>query len=217
MKPSTFSRRLSQIMSDTGVSAAELSRKTGISEAVISQYRSGKYEPKQDRLEEFAKAFNVSEAWLMGYDVPMDRKENISTLSHSIKIPVFGNVAAGIPIEAITDFDPEDPDDWEDIPEIMSRGGEYIALRLKGDSMEPRMRSGDVVIVRLQPTVDSDDIAVVCINGDDATCKKIRITDKGIFLISLNPAYEPMFYSQDDIDQLPIRIIGKVVELRAKF
>ena len=83
--------------------------------------------------------------------------------------------------------------------------------------MEPKMSSGDVVIVRKQPDAESGDIAIVCINGDEATCKKIKKTPEGIMLISLNPAYEPMFYSKKQVEELPLTILGRVVELRAKF
>ncbi|MBR2354619.1 MAG: S24 family peptidase, partial [Clostridia bacterium] len=85
------------------------------------------------------------------------------------------------------------------------------------DSMEPRMTTGDVVIVRSQPTAETGDIAIILVGDNDATCKKIKMTPEGIMLISLNPAYEPMFYNNKEIEQLPIRIIGKVIELRAKF
>ena len=83
--------------------------------------------------------------------------------------------------------------------------------------MEPRMTTGDVVIVRSQPTAETGDIAIVMIEGENATCKKIKKTPDGIMLISLNPDYEPMFYTNKEIEQLHITILGKVVELRAKF
>ncbi len=83
--------------------------------------------------------------------------------------------------------------------------------------MEPRMVNGDVVIVRLQPDACDGETAIVMVNGDEATCKKIKKTPEGIMLISTNPAYEPMFYSNKQIEELPIRILGKVVELRAKY
>ena len=129
-----------------------------------------------------------------------------------IKIPVLGHVAAGQPISAI-----EDIIDYEEITRDMAIKGEYFGLVLKGDSMEPRMTTGDVVIVRSQPTAETGDIAIVLIGNEEGTCKKIKKTPEGIMLISLNPAYEPMFYSNKQIEQLPITIVGKVVELRAKF
>ena len=99
----------------------------------------------------------------------------------------------------------------------MAAKGEYIALKIKGDSMEPKISDGDVVIVRLQPDFNNGDIVIVLVNGDEATCKKIKKTPEGVMLISTNPAYEPMFYSKKQVGELPVRVLGKVVELRAKF
>ena len=131
----------------------------------------------------------------------------------SIKIPVLGKVAAGIPIEAITDII-----DYEEIPaEMLKDGSEYFALEIQGDSMEPKISEGDVVIVRRQETCDNGDIAIVSINGDDATCKKVMIHEAGISLVPNNPAHQVMFFTREEIESTPIRIYGKVVELRAKF
>ena len=99
----------------------------------------------------------------------------------------------------------------------MAAGGEYFALRICGDSMEPKMESGDTVIVRRQEDCESDDIAIVMIGGEDATCKRVKKLDSGIMLISSNPKYDPMVFSSEDVNELPVTILGKVVELRAKL
>ena len=99
----------------------------------------------------------------------------------------------------------------------MATTGEFFGLRLKGASMEPRMREGDVVIVRKQSDAETGDTVVAMVNGDSATVKRIKKGPSGITLIPNNPAYDPMFYSNDEIAALPVRILGKVVELRAKF
>ena len=79
------------------------------------------------------------------------------------------------------------------------------------------MCSGDVVIVRQQDDAESGDIVIAMVNGDDATCKRLRKYRDGIELISNNPAYPPMFYSNEEIVTKPVKIIGKVVELRGKL
>lgn len=79
------------------------------------------------------------------------------------------------------------------------------------------MKEGDTVIVRLQDDCDSGDTVIAMINGDEATCKIIKKMPEGIMLISTNPAYDPMFFSNREIEEKPVRILGKVVELRAKF
>lgn len=129
-----------------------------------------------------------------------------------IRVPVLGRVAAGIPIDAI-----EEIIGYEDISSVRYTSGEYFGLEIKGQSMEPKISDGDVVIVRKQPDVDSGDIAVVLVNGDAATVQKIKKGPQGVTLIPSNPAYEPLYYSNDEIESLPVTIVGRVVELRAKL
>lgn len=186
------------------MSPNKVAKELNISSGAITSWKQGKI-PYPATLLKIANYFNVSVDYLIG-------SETSDKQPKGVKVPVFGTVAAGIPISAI-----EDIIDYEEIDEQTANSGEYFALKIKGDSMEPRMTSGDVVIVRSQSTIESGDIAIVLINGEEATCKKIKHTPEGIMLISLNPAYEPMFYSKKQIEELPIRILGKVVELRAKF
>lgn len=212
----TFKDRLLTALSVRNMSAAELSRLSGIDEATLSNYKKGKYVPKQRKTEAIANALGVSISWLMGADVPMHTKSdnvaNIQPNSKAVKIPVLGYVRAGIPIEAI-----EDILDYEEISQDMAKQGEYFALSIKGDSMEPRITEGDVVIVRKQEIVENGELAVVLVNGNDATVKKFYKNDNGITLISTNPAYPPFTFSKKEANNLPVTIIGKVVELRAKF
>ena len=96
--------------------------------------------------------------------------------------------------------------------------GKFFALRVCGRSMEPRILEGDIVIVRQQEDVDSGDIAIVLVNGDEATVKRVKKQAEGITLIATNTSvYEPHFYSNQEIRDLPVRILGKVVELRGKL
>ena len=99
----------------------------------------------------------------------------------------------------------------------MAAGGEFFALKIHGDSMEPKMSDGDVVIIRRQPDAESGETVIATVNGDCATCKKLRKHHDGIELVSLNPSYAPRFFSNADIIEKPVTILGKVVELRAKF
>lgn len=162
--------------------------------------------PSAGKITMLANYFGVSVDYLLG---KTDTKIKKPT---GVRIPVLGRVAAGIPIEAITDVD-----DWEEIPADMAETGEFAALRIRGDSMNPRMEDGDVVIVRIQEDCNSGDIAVVMINGCDATCKRLVKTTDGIRLESFNPAYKPMTFTNQEVLELPVRLFGVVVELRAKF
>ncbi len=129
-----------------------------------------------------------------------------------LRVPVYGRVAAGIPIDAITDIE-----DYEELSPSMASTGEYAALRIHGDSMEPRIMDGDTVIVRLQDTADTGDVAIVMINGGEATCKRIKRMHEGVMLVPTNPRYEPMFYTNDEIESLPVTVWGKVIEVRGKI
>ena len=79
------------------------------------------------------------------------------------------------------------------------------------------MSRGDIVIVRQQSNINSGEIGIVMVGDGEATCKKIKKRPDGIMLISTNPKYEPMFFTNEQIEGLPVCVIGKVVELRAKF
>ena len=134
------------------------------------------------------------------------------TPSKGFSVNVLGRVAAGIPIEAITDII-----DTEEISQDLAKTGEFFGLQIHGDSMEPRMYEGDVVIVRQQDDAESGDIVIAMVNGYDATCKRLMKYVGGISLISLNSKYDPMMFTNQEIEEKPVRIIGKVVELRGKF
>lgn len=125
---------------------------------------------------------------------------------------MLSRVTTGTPIEAI-----EEIIDTEDISSESSEAGKFFGLQIHGNSIEPKMSEGDVVIVRQQDYAESGDIIIATINGNDATCKRLRKYRDGIELISTNPSYEPMFFSNEDITNKPVKIIGKVVKLRAKF
>ena len=107
--------------------------------------------------------------------------------------------------------------DTEEIPESLAKTGEFYALRIKGDSMEPKISSGDVVIVRQQDDADTGDTVIATIACEDAVCKRLRKYKEGLELISTNPSYAPLYFDDETIKNKPVKIIGKVVELRAKF
>nr|DAQ50574.1 MAG TPA: Repressor protein CI [Caudoviricetes sp.] len=196
-----FSEQLKMLRNKKRLSQAKLADELGVSASTVAMWESGEREPKNyETLELIADYFNVNmEVLLTGKLSPT-------------KIPVLGRVIAGIPIEAV-----EEIIDYEEIPQSMAKNGEYFALQIKGDSMEPKFSAGDVVIVRKQEDVDNGDIAIVLVNGNEATVKKIRKFDGGINLIPTNSNYDVITYTNAQIEQLPVRIIGKVVELRAKF
>lgn len=213
MKHELTAKRLQLAINNANMPAQELANRSGVAKASISQYVNGSHKPSNISSGKMAPILDVNPLWLMGFDVPMKTAPaDTPTIHKGISINVLGRVAAGIPVEAITDII-----DTEEIPEEMAKTGEFFGLQIHGDSMEPRMYEGDVVIVRKQEDAESGDIVIAMVNGDDATCKRLMKYAGGISLISLNSKYPPMQYTNKEIEEKPVKIIGKVVELRGKF
>ncbi len=198
---------------------SDLAQKLGYADkSMIAKIEKGLIDLPQSKILSFAEVLQISPGDLMGLDAVISSSNtqikpvSVDAKRHAVTIKVLGRVAAGIPIEAV-----EDVIDTEEITEELAKTGEFFGLQIHGDSMEPRMCEGDVVIVRQQDDADSGDTVIALINGDDATCKRLRKYKDGIELISNNPSYSPMFFSNEDIVEKPVRIIGKVVELRGKL
>ena len=222
----TSTERINQIMKEKRLRqidvlnlAKPLQEKYNIkfSKSHLSQYVNGKSNPDNEKIFLLSKIFGVTEAWLLGYNVPRyerleETKINASLTPQSLKIPVLGTVAAGIPISAV-----EDILDYEEIPLTWQNQGEFFGLRIKGDSMKPDINNGDIVIVKQQSTAYNGDVVIALVNGDDVTCKKFEKLDNGIMLISNNSEYSPMYFSNEEVVTKPVVIIGRVVELRRKF
>lgn len=210
-----FKDRLCEAMSLSGLKPSEIVERTGINKGALSSYISGRYKAKQDNLYLLSKVLNVSEPWLMGLDVPRERVPDKLRVARKspVLIPVLGRIAAGIPLDAVTDVL-----DYEEIPAELAATGTFFALKVRGESMLPRLYDGDVVIVRKQSDIESGDIAVVLVNGTDATLKQVIKQENGILLQAYNPIVFPtIFYSNSDIINLPILILGKAIEARKKL
>lgn len=155
-------------------------------------------------------------------DLNLCEKENLSNKSYNkfdiyqknLKIPVLGSIPAGIPIELI-----EDIIDYEDISEEMLKGGkEYFALKVKGTSMWPKYLDGDTIIVLKQNDCESGQDCIIMVNGDDGTFKRVIKKETGITLEPINQQeYNSVSYSNEDIEKLPIKILGVVKEIRRKI
>ena len=206
-----FAEKLKELRQQKGMTQSELAKLLKMQRSTLGMYETGKREPNFEILNMFANFFNVDMNTLM--DMNSTSNQNPSSPVRSIKIPVLGTVVAGIPLDAV-----ENIIGWEEISPAMAATGEHFALRIKGTSMEPRICEGDIVVVRKQEDIESGDTAIVLINGGEATVKKVKKTVEGIMLIANNMAvYSPHFYSNKEIEELPVRIIGKVVELRGKL
>lgn len=191
-----------ELRKQKGLSQNELAALCNVHQTAVSQWENGRTSPDNDSLRILAGVLGVSVGALIGGE----------DIGGTVLVPVLGYVRAGIPMEAV-----EDILDYEEISADMASRGEYFGLKIKGDSMFPLFQAGDTVIVRRQPDAESGEIAVVLVNGNDATVKKLIKKDTSILLVSENSAYEPIMFSKSEIESLPVTIIGKVVELRRKF
>ena len=200
-----MSQNIQRLMAKYGKDRNDICRDLGFKYTTFTDWVNGNTYPRIDKIELMANYFNVSKSELVESYRP-------DSTCQGVKIPVLGRVAAGIPLTAT-----EYIIDTEEIPQAMAADGEYFGLQVKGDSMEPKISDGDVVIVRKQSDADEGDLVIALVNGDDAVVKRLKKYADGIALISTNPAYEPMYFSKADIESKPVAIIGKVKELRAKF
>lgn len=203
----SIGERIKEARKSAGLTQLELAKKTDLSRSYIGDIEKDRYNPSVSTLQLIATATNTPLEDLL------PSTKTASPTGRGVRIPVLGRVVAGIPIEAV-----EEILDYEEITPELAASGEFFALKIRGHSMEPRMMEGDVVIVRRQDDVESGDIAIVLVNGNEATVKRVKKQEDGITLIATNTSvYEPHYYSNKEIEELPVRILGKVVELRGKL
>lgn len=220
----TTGERIKQRRLELKMTVDELAKKLNKNRATIYRYESDEIENLPTSiLVPLAKALETTPSYLMGWEPISDEEignvfyENMKLQmpmpkTHGVSIKVLGRVAAGIPIDAI-----EEIIDTEEITEELAKTGHFFGLKIKGDSMAPIICDGDIVIVRQQNDAENGDTVIATINGDEATCKRLRKYKDGIELISNNPSYKPFEFSNEEIEKKPVKIIGKVVELRRKF
>ena len=202
-----------------GQSQRDIAKRLGCSYAYISMLENDKNpstgKPISPSIEFFK---HVADMTGMTIDELLEKLEGtqpvtIPAQSQGVRVPVLGRIAAGIPLEAI-----EDIEDYEEIPAAWTNGGqEYFGLKVKGGSMEPLIHDGSTVIVRKQEDCENGQIAAILV-GDEATVKKVKFTHDGIMLIAINAAeYEPHIYPREEVELLPVRILGIVVEARSRI
>lgn len=204
----TFRINLKKYLQQKNKKQYDLAKYLNVTPATISYYIKGTYVPRMDKVDKIAEFFNIERSDLIGHNEQVYEPPK----PKMIKIPVLGEVAAGIPIDAI-----ENIIDYEEITENLAHTGEFFGLKIKGDSMYPMICDKDIVIVRKQPNVENGEVAIVLVNGNEATCKKIKKDTQGITLVPKNPEYKEKTYTNKEIQTLPVTIIGKVIELRRRF
>lgn len=193
---------------ELGLTLLDIANACGVSEATVSRWESGDIvNMKRSRIAQLAKVLNVSPFLLIHDDYDVLINYNSTTKP---QIPILGIVPCGEPIEAI-----EDIIEWIDV--VPSQAKNHFGLIAKGDSMAPFILDGDILVVKHSPDVDSGKIAIVKVNGDEATCKRLVINDAGLTLVPNNPMYQTLTFSPAEIADKPVAVIGEVVEIRRRF
>ena len=194
-----FSKNLQYYMSINNKDRYDLVKDLKFPYSTVTDWINGNSYPNIGRIEILANYFNIEKSDLI----------EKRTLKKN-RIPVLGKIPAGIPIEMI-----EEVIDYEEISGEMLKGDrEYFGLKVSGDSMTPKYLDGDVLKVQKTDDCESGQDCIVMVNGDDGTFKRVIKNKDGIILQPLNPNYEIKFYSNDDIEKLPIKILGVVKEIR---
>ena len=201
-KVATFAQRLREGLDIRQMNQTELAKRSQISKSSISRYIKGDWEGKQGAVYALAKALGVTEAWLMGYDVPMEAEEapspipaGFEPLPEMATIPLVGSIACGTPILAEQN--------------IEARWRADFALTCHGNSMAAMIQDGDIVCIRKQPEVENGEIAAVRI-GEEATLKRFYRQGDTVMLQAENPAFSPLVYTRDQLNEITIegRVVG---------
>ena len=201
----TFGNILKKLRQDNNMTQDELAKKIDTSRSNIANYENGKNMPSVDILEKLSKLFDCTTDYLLGKSDSRNGDVPIS------KIPILGTVKAGYDWLA-----EENIVDYITLKENIPNVNEYYALRITGDSMLPLLAEGDLVIVHDQDDVESGQTAVILINGEEATVKKVVKTNEGIELHAMNPYYPVKKFTFEDMQKIPVKIIGRVKEAKIK-
>lgn len=196
----TIGQLIKQSRKEKGITQNELAKRIGVSAGAISRWESGDIENmRRDRIEKLADALGIDPNIIIGIEPNKEMDGNI---------PILGRVAAGIPIDAV-----EEIIGYEEIPKRLLAYASYFALKIRGESMQPNIQDGDIVIVRKQESASDGDIVIAQVNHDEeATCKRLKTYRDQTMLLSDNPAYSPQVYEAKDV-----HIVGVVTEVRRKL
>ena len=204
-----FSENLNSYIAKSEKTQLEIAKSIGVSPQTFNTWCKGVAIPRMGKVQALADYFNINKS-----DLIEDKKLNIDTvpIESGYSIPVLGRVAAGYGKEAV-----EEVIGQIEISPALAAKGDYFGLLIKGDSMIPTLYDGDTVIVQRVDDAESGDLVIALVNGHDATCKRLQKYAEGIALIPQNPVYEPMRFTESEIDTTPVKILGKVIEMRRKF
>lgn len=209
-----FAQQLRNLRRKNNMTQTQLAEKLKVSSGTIAMWETEKRQPDLDTIKNIAEFFDVSIDSLLGKNID----NNITSTSldrKTVRIPVYGTIPAGVPIDMVEDSFIED---WEEIPADWLKGGKKFAcLKVRGESMMPEFRDGDTLILQKVDDCESGSYCAVSINHTECTFKKVIKKMSGLTLMPLNPAFDPIFFTNKEVDELPVTIIGIVKEVRRSY
>ncbi len=191
---------IKKLRTENGLSQEELGKMLGVQRAAVQKWECGTVKNlKRETIKKLSEIFSVDPSSFIDNDYMS--YANIIPMPKMNRIPILGTIACGTPILAAENLEGDTV-----IPEDINAD---FALRCKGDSMiDARIHNGDIVYIRQQPTVENGEIAAVLID-EEATLKRVYISDNTITLVACNPKYQPFVYTGEQLNQ--IHILGKAV------
>lgn len=205
-----FSKNLNYYLQAREISQNELARQLGVSSAATNKWCKGETMPRMGKIDAICSILKIRRSDLLQERTPFGH------MSESYRLPVIGDIAGGTPIEAFEDIA---TDEWVEIaPADMKKNHKYIALRVEGDSMAPYIEDGDVAILEICYEWHNSAVMAVYVNGYNATLKRVRIDHNGFLTLQpFNPSHEPMTYTPEEQEELPVKPLGLLVETRKKW
>ena len=210
-----FYNNLLRLCAERNITPTTVARDLQLSTGSPTAWKRGSI-PRGGTLQRIAQYFNVT---IDELTEELDDPDSPLHRERGVRVPVTASVGAGIPQEMIYTFDQNDPDAWEDIALKDAKKGTHFALRVRGNSMSPLIKHGDVVIVRITGDLYDGDIIVACAGheSNEGLIKRLEYRDNGITLLSDNPEYPPIYVSQEEIDNGDVRLIGQCIEIRHRL
>ena len=203
-----FAKNLNYYMNINKKNRSDVCRDLDIPYSTFTDWCNANIYPRIDKIEMLAIAIDIKKSDLV------ENKEKLDMIGNPVtSIPILGIVKAG--------YDYLAQENWVGTIDVetslVGNGKDYFALKVHGNSMSPALIEDDIVIIKKQNDFENGDIVVAIINGDEATIKKGKKSDSSILLQPLNPSYEPLIFTYDEMKTIPVEIVGIVKQLKREF
>lgn len=209
----TIGERIRLRREQLGLSQEELAKALGYkSRSSINKIELGLQKLTQSKIASIAEALQTTPDYIMGWDdATLSRAFNVVSIGKQGMRPIYGSISAGLGefVEGSNEIL-----GWEPVDEKYATD-EYFYLRVKGDSMSPKIEDGDLLLIRKQTSVDSGDIGAFLVDGEEGYVKRVKYDTDYITFISLNPAYEPITFLGEEVKR--VLVVGKAVEIKRKL